>query len=223
MNLKLCTVALMLAGGLSISAMGQVGLYGYDYYRTRASTPLGDAMQGSAELIRSAGEAVRNGSEAAVNIETAKSQYLKNNYEASKVFWEKRLLWAENTAAFRGRPLSSEQLRQMARDAAPDRLSVVQLSPVTGEINWPAGLLRPEYQGLRERLEHIFANRTVSNSGVGSTSEVVVTRLTDVMQDDLKSRINEMSASEYIVAKNFLRSLAHETRFLPGAENLARR
>jgi hypothetical protein len=220
MRTKLFTAALVLASGLSVTAMGQVGFYGYDY-RPRAATPIGDALIGSGELVRGIGEAVRNGSEAAINIEQAKSQYLKNNYDASKTFWDKRLLWVENSAYHRGRPLSSEQLRQIARDAAPRRLGILQLSPATGEINWPAGLLRPEYNELRSVLEDVFANRTPSNSGVGSSTEVAATRITAVMQDDLKSQIREMTPNEYIAAKNFLRSLAYEARFMPGAEQVA--
>jgi hypothetical protein len=158
-----------------------------------------------------------------VNIEAAKSQYLKNNYEASKTYWDKRQLRAERIANLRGRSLSADDLRQLARDAAPDRLSVLQLSPVTSEINWPAGLMRPEFANYRIRLENVFANRTISNTGVGSTTEVLVTRLTDSMQRGLKARVLEMTPSEYMVAKNFLRSLAYETRFMPGVENLARR
>jgi hypothetical protein len=200
------------------------GRYVGDYgYRSRSSTAFGDALQGAGELFRGAGEAIRNTSEAAINIETAKSQNLRNNYEASKTFWEKRLLWSENTAYHRGRPLSSEQLRQIARDAAPARLSVIQLSPATGEINWPAGLLRPEFDDLRAKLEEVFANRTVSNSGIGSSTEVVVTRLTNSMQQDLKAKLREMTTNEYIVAKSFLRSLAYEARFMPGAEHVAQR
>jgi hypothetical protein len=99
----------------------------------------------------------------------------------------------------------------------------LQLSPTNGQINWPAGLLRPEYDALRSTVEELFANRTPSNSGVGSTTEVAVSRITSVMQDDLKAQIRQMTANEYIAAKNFLRSLAYEARFMPGAENVARR
>ena len=214
------SIALLLSGAFSGAAMAQVPPHFFYDYPRGSSTALGDALSGSGELVRSIGDAVRNGSEAAVNIEAAKSQYLKNNYDASKTFWDKKLLWTENSAYFRGRPLSSEQLRQIARDAAPQRLGAMQLSQ-TGAINWPAGLLRAEYDDLRGRIENLFANRTVSNIGVGSTTEVAVTRLTDSMAADLKSQISDMTPNEYIAAKNFLRSLAYETRFLPGAEQVA--
>jgi hypothetical protein len=82
-------------------------------------------------------------------------------------------------------------------------------------------LLRPEYNELRSALEDVFANRTPSNSGVGSSTEVAATRITAVIQDDLKSQIREMTPNEYIAAKNFLRSLAYEARFMPGAEQVA--
>jgi hypothetical protein len=223
MKSHLFGIALMLSGAVSAEAVAQVPAEFFYDYRPASSTALGDALRGSGELVRSVGDAVRNGSVAAVNIEAAKSQYLKNSYDASKTFWDKKLLWAENSAYHRGRPLSSEQLRQIARDAAPGRLGVMQLSPATGAINWPAGLLRPEYDALRGRLELLFANRTVSNSGVGSSTEVAVARMTNWMQEHLKTQINEMTTNEYIAAKSFLRSLAYEARFMPGAEHVARR
>jgi hypothetical protein len=218
MRTQLFSLAFVLSAAFSAEALAQFP--GFYDYRPHSSTALEGALRGSGELVRSVGEAVRNGSEAAVNIEAAKSQYLKNNYDASKTFWDKRLLWTENSAYHRGQPLSSEQLRQIARDAAPQRLGLMQLSQ-QGVINWPAGLLRPEYDALRGRLEALFANRTVSDSGVGSRLEVAVTRITSAMQQDLKTQISEMTANEYIAAKNFLRSLAYEARFMPGAEQVA--
>jgi hypothetical protein len=215
--------AFALASTLSAVAVAEVpGEFYYDYRRP-SSTALGDMFQGGSEVIRSTGEAVRNGSVAAINLQQARSQYLRNNYEATKLFWERRLLAKEMSAQMRGEPLTSEQIRQMARDAAPDRLSSLQLSPTSGQIQWPEALLRPEFDKLRPELERTFANRTVANSGVGSSSETAITRLTKTMQRDLKAKIKEMPISEYMVAKNFLRSLAYEARFLPGLEGMAQR
>jgi len=202
------------------SALGVGGSYGSYSIGT---TPAGDALRGAAEMVRGTGEAVRNGSEAAVNIETAKKLYIDNNYDSAKAFWEKRHLWADNATALRGNPLSVDQLRQIARDAAPARLSVLQLSPATGDINWPAALQRPEFDAMRSRVEDMFANRNVSNTGPGSTTQVAVERVTNAMQDDLKAQIDEMTPTEYLAAKNFLRSLAYETRYMPGVEGVAQR
>jgi hypothetical protein len=239
MNAKLFSTAFVFAASLSAAAMAQapattVTLAPFsggavseayaDYGHTPlSSTAAGDFMRGSAAGIRAIGEAVRNGSEAAVNLEAAKKAYIENNYEAAQTYWEKRRLWAENAAYFRGNPLSQERLRQLARDAAPSRLSAVQLSPTTGEVNWPAALLRPEFDSFRAKIEQVLAQRTVSNSGVGSSTETAITKLTNSMQGSLKAQIDEMTPNEYVVAKSFLRSLAHETRFMPGVEGIARR
>lgn len=196
-----------------------------DYPYRSGSTPLGDMMRGAAEGIRATGEAVRNGSEAAVNLEVAKKLYVENDYAAAENFWEKRRLWDENKAYMRGAPLSHEQLRQIARDAAPERLSVLQLHPMTGDITWPAALLRPEFERARMAVEGLFADRTVTNTGMGSTTESAVTRLAKAMQSELKNQLHEdeLTPNEYLAAKNFLRSLAHETRFMPGVEGIAQR
>jgi hypothetical protein len=239
MNAKLFSTAFVFAASISAAVMAQgpattvtlapfsggaAGAAYADYgYSPLSSTAAGDFMRGSAAGIRAIGEAVRNGSEAAVNLEAAKKANLDNNYEAAQTYWEKRRLWAENNAYFRGNSLSQEQLRQLARDAAPSRLNVMQLSPATGEVNWPAALLRPEFDSFRTKVEEVLANRTVSNSGIGSSTETAITKLTNTMQGSLKAQIDEMTPNEYVVAKSFLRSLAHETRFMPGVEGIARR
>jgi hypothetical protein len=43
------------------------------------------------------------------------------------------------------------------------------------------------------------------------------------MQERLRSQIDELTPNEYVGAKNFLRSLAYEARFMPGVEGVARR
>jgi hypothetical protein len=202
---------------------GPSGLNINDQGEAIATTPTGDYLRGTSRVIASTGEAVKNVSEAAINGEVAKKLYIDNNYKATEVYWEKKRLWAENSAYQRGTPLSADQLRQIAADAAPDRLSVLQLQPLTGEINWPAALLRPEFANLRSKVEEVFENRTVSNTGVGSTAESAVARLTDTMQDNLKAQIDDLTPNEYVAAKGFLRSLEYETRFMPGVEGVAQR
>jgi hypothetical protein len=214
-----------LAQRAPFSAHDGWGDYGYYHSYRPASTAMGDVMRGAAEGIRATGEAVRNGSEAAVNLGVAKKLYIENDYQAAETYFEKRRLWAENNAYMRGAPLSQEQLRQIARDAAPERLSILQLHPMTGDINWPAALLRPEFEQARMAVEDVFTNRTVSNTGMGSTTESAVARLTRNMQARLLSQLrdDELTTNEYLAAKSFLRSLAHETRFIPGVEGIAQR
>jgi hypothetical protein len=216
-------VSIALAQRAPFSAYDGWGDYGYYHSYRPASTAMGDVMRGAAEGIRATGEAVRNGSEAAVNLEVARKLAVENNYEATQTYWEKRRLWDENSAYMRGAPLSQEQLRQIARDAAPQRLSMLQLHPMTGDITWPAALLRPEFDRFRTQVEDLFANRNDSNTGIGSTTESAVVRLTRAMQAGLQNQIEELTPNEYITAKSFLRSLAYETRFMPTVEGIAQR
>ena len=114
MNAKFFLTAIAMIIATSAQAWGQAGddaramraaggFGGYwgagDYgYHFGGSDAIGDAARGAAAIIRSTGEAVRNESEAVINIETAKSQYLRNNYDAAKTFWDKRRPWTENSA-----------------------------------------------------------------------------------------------------------------------------
>lgn len=253
MNAKLFTAGLLIAVGLSVPSFAQgvvgaanpmnanaltsgptdlgsalagfTGLGAVPYGNSSAAanfTVPGDINRSTAEIIKSSGEAIRNTSEAMINVEAARELYLDNAYKTAEVFWERRRLWSENAAAERGAPLSSEQLRQIAKVNAPSRLGALQLSG-TGEINWPAALLRPEFEESRKTLEELFATRTVSNTGIGSTTEVAATRVANGMQEQLLAEIDDMTPNEYMAAKSFLRSLKYETRFMPGLEGVARR
>ncbi len=186
-------------------------------------TVQGSILQGQAALARGIGEANYLNSKALINIETARDKSLDNERKIAEVFWDKRRMWQDQMAVERGSPLSTEQLRQLARESSPSRLTPFQLQPATGRIEWPMALRGPQFDRFRQDLDTLFANRTVSNTGVGSETEVAALTLTKVMLDQLRLQIDEMPVTQYVAAKNFVRSLAYEARFLPGVEGVASR
>jgi hypothetical protein len=193
------------------------------YGSGRASTAAGDFLQGRAQVISATGQAVKNISEGLVNREVARDLAIDNNYKYAETYWHARRMWKDERNYERGQPLSSDQLVQLSRDAAPERLSVRDLNPTTNEINWPAALLREEFAPLRAEIQTRFVSRTVSNTGLGSETEATVTQLAKAMQAELQAQLPTMTADEYIVAKSFLRSLPYETRFMPAVEGIASR
>ncbi len=194
------------------------GGYGYS-----SSTAGEGYLKGLASAIGATGYAVEKISEANINNEVARSLALDNDYKYAETFWSKRALNREYAATERAPALSSDTLRQLARTSAPERLSVMQLSPATGQISWPAVLKRRQFDDMRWRIEDAFAARNAMNGGVGSSTDSAVYTVANVMQQELLEQIDSLSSHEYIAGKNFLRSLAYEARFVPAAEGVARR
>jgi hypothetical protein len=195
--------------------------FGYGYHHS--STAGGDYLRGGAQVISATGQAVKNLSEAMVNAQVARDLSIDNNYKYAETYWKGRRMWKDERNYERGQPLSTDQLVQISRAAAPERLTPRELNPNNNDINWPAALRRPEFDTLRALVQAKFDGRTVSNTGIGSETEAAVTRLAKAMQAELQAQLPTMTTNEYIVAKSFLRSLPYETRFMPAIEGLASR
>lgn len=193
--------------------------FGYGYHHS--STAGGDYLRGGAQVISATGQAVKNLSEAMVNAQVARDLSIDNNYKYAETYWKGRRMWKDERNYERGQPLSADQLVQISRAAAPERLTRHELNPNNNNINWPAALRRPEFDTLRALVQDKFDGRTVSNTGIGSETEGAVTRLAKAMQAELQAQLPTMTTNEYIVAKSFLRSLPYETRFMPAIEGLA--
>jgi hypothetical protein len=195
--------------------------FGYGYHHS--STAGGDYLRGGAQFMDATGKAIKNYSEALVNREVARDLWIDNNLKAAATYWKGRRMWEEERNYERGQPLSHDQLVQIARDAAPERLTPRDLNPTTNDINWPSALRRPEFETLRALVQEKFDGRTVSNTGLGSETEAAVTQLSKAMEAELQAQIRTMPSNQYMAAKKFLTSLPYETRFMPAVEGLASR
>ncbi len=177
-----------------------------------ASTFEEGVLRGWADLWRAAGSFNYDSSLAAINQQEAYSRHLENKQKYAETYFNMRNLNREyRDAARRPRPTMSE-LKQYARDAAPERLSAYELQPETGQVAWPAALQGPQYAEQRSAIESAFAQRSVLNSGIGSSSQQVVTSQSASMQAQLKSELHEMPPMEYVAAKKFLTSLSYEAQ-----------
>ena len=143
---------------------GYGGGYGYGH----ASTEAEGVQRGFADVVRSAGAANLMNSAAAKNYEDARKKYIENRLQATETYFEMRRVNEESRDAKRPRPLSTEQYVRLARQQAPERLSVSQLDPLSGTIDWPAVLARRKIQSGprndRAAFQGTVARRGTSNS-----------------------------------------------------------
>ena len=92
----------------------------------------------------------------------------------------------------------------------PRWLTTTALDPVTGAINWPAGLMPDKFLANRDVLDHMFADRALANGAIGPQTHSEITGSINQMREILKSYISIYTPNQYIESRNFLNSLAHE-------------
>jgi hypothetical protein len=182
-----------------------------DFYFQRHASTLEEGIQrGYADVVRSYGMANLLNSEAAKNYEQARRDYIENRLKATQAYFEARSYNDSYRRNKRSAPLSMDQYVRLARQQAPDRLSISQLDPFTGAINWPLPLKRPEYAEQRERIERLFSARAQGTELVHGQIAKAVEEFGLVLKADLET----FEQPDYVLAKNFLDSLAFESQLV---------
>jgi hypothetical protein len=159
----------------------------------------GNYMTGMANLIRAQ-------SQAAVNYERARSQYIDNKQKWTQNYMRMK----EERQAFDARQRerdrhSSESLSAAARDGLPATLGPDALDPVTGRITWPDILKGPDFTRQRTQLDELFEHRATTSSGAMNIDKIHAATIE--MNAKLRNRIEEIPAKHYIAARKFIDSL----------------
>lgn len=197
--------AIVLAVGPAV--LGQVpwgGVY-------RSSTVEEGIQRGYADVVRSWGMANLMNSQAAVNVEQARKDYLDNRLKATQVYFEMRRYNEEARRAERGAPLSLDQYVKIARQQAPEPLSPSQFDPLTGAIGWPGPLRQPEYQAFRQRIEKLFQDRAAGVADYGAIRAAI-----EEFSNQLRADIMRFPTNDFLTARKFLDSLAYAARASQG-------
>lgn len=142
--------------------------------------------------------------------ERARKQYIANTVLAVDAYYARRRVHASYAAETRTPPLSAAEARSIAAAKSSRSLGAAQFNPLTGEIAWPAALCEAEFDGLRERLESLFAAMG-SQAGRGTTREIrqAAGELTEALKAaTFGDETTSIAANDYLEAREFLRSLA---------------
>lgn len=180
------------------------------YVQHHSSTAEEGAQRGYADVVRSYGMANLLNAQAANQIEDARKQYIENRIKATQGYFELRSYVAESRNSLR-RPLSLEQYVRLAQVEAPQPLRATQLDPLTGMINWPAPLRKPEYEAFRQRIDRLLQDWAKGYAVYGELP-VACQEWAEQLQVD----IMKFPPDDYIAAKKFLDSLAWSTRNAQG-------
>jgi hypothetical protein len=183
---------------------GTPAIYGH------ASTLEEGALRGWADLYRGAGDYNYNTSLANINNQTAYSQALDNSVKRAQAYFARKEVNRQARMQGYQRP-SAEDIARFAAERAPGRLAGYEYAASLGRLSWPSVLEDQAFAAERTRLDQLFAERTVNDSGLGSANHRQVERISEQMAAKLKSRIRDYSPSEYSAAKSFIKRLERES------------
>ncbi len=187
------------------------GGYGGGY----GGTPQSYYMNAMANVVRAQGQAAVGYSQAAINIETARSQYIDNQKKWAETYFERKRIYAAYAQEKHDRDMQVVHNYLANRQSqAPARLSFSQLDPATGKINWPDALRSGEYAADCRKVEELFALRSHVDATLDATRQIQAEVAT--LRDILVKNISSTPPSYYIPARKFLDSLAYEATFPTG-------
>jgi hypothetical protein len=179
-----------------------------------ASTAEEGFQRGMADVIRSQGAANLMNSEAAINVEKARSEYIDNRMQWTNTYFEMQKVNREARAAKKGPTPTQEQLVRFAKADLPNRVAPSQLDPVVGQLNWPTVLKTEPYEVYRKQLDELFAARA-KNGYLSPDQFLQVKQSTDAMMGILRENVRSYPSSQSIQARKFIESLAYEANFEP--------
>ena len=219
------SLAIVLSAGYTATAqeiaIGRTA-YGQPYLvQHHASTWTEGYWRSQADWARGVGEYHQRMSIAAINNERARSARITNDVKSVEALFEARRVNREARALEAGPKVTQQQLVELARKRAPQRLAGDRFEPALGKVFWPAAFDNKAYAAERTEIDRLMALRTIGEGGLGSDNYAKIKSASDRLQGKLQANIREMSGSEYVTAKKFLTSLTYEAQFAPGIEGLA--
>ncbi|MBX3448712.1 MAG: hypothetical protein KF777_04085 [Planctomycetaceae bacterium] len=189
------------------------GGWGWNFSGPLGSTPAESYARGMADLTRAQGEAYANAARGAIDFEAARQSYIQNQQLWQQTMQERRRMALSEREADTARRLASRDRWLATRQsAATESLSEARFDKDTGHIEWPTGLQGDEFAAQRDSIARGLEvlSRT---SGHGDTATHVVEQITS-LQADLRAKITQMDAGEYIEARKFLESLRSQIQQL---------
>jgi hypothetical protein len=171
-----------------------------------ASTYEEGASRGFADIVRSSGLNRLQSSVAMKNVEEARRAYIDNRLKATQNYYDIKRMNDDYRASKRSQPLSFEGYVRLARIQAPERLSVSQLDPFTGLIEWPVILREQKYDADREVIEQLYQER--ANDIASNKREIQIA--CDNLLASLQEHLDDYAQNDYIAAKRFVESLRYE-------------
>jgi hypothetical protein len=176
-------------------------------YRYHASTAAEGYWRGMADFVRAQAEWNLLVSQAMINAQEARRSAMENLSLQQDVTFKmqhanRAFKTQERQNSYQPAPVRLTKLVS----PAPDDLRLV--NQATGTLAWPAALKNKRYSAARASLEQLWQQCNSIASKPENQTKLVETART--LEENLKNRMPEISAAEYIAAKKFLEKLITE-------------
>jgi hypothetical protein len=150
---------------------------------------------------------------AAISAEQAQAMEIQNRLKATEAYFEMRKMNQSYRAAeSAARNKNTEGSFRYGHAAMVKRLTIAHLDPVTGKLDWPKILLRDKYSSYRQTLDRLFVQRASTPGGLTGDSYQDAVNTCNALLEALKQDLPEYQPKDWVEAKNFVDSLAYESR-----------
>jgi hypothetical protein len=188
-------------------------------WQRHASTFEEGFLRGWADVGRAIGELNYNSSLAMINREEAIRRRINNRKQFVQTYFDvKNINYQERFGKNQENRPTQEDLARYSESKLPERLASSDYQPVLGRVNWPHVLRDDVFAEERAAIDRAVAARTIDNSGVGSETCKVIQYYTKQMEAKLRSQVDQLSGSESIAARKFLRGLHYEAQMPLGMD-----
>jgi len=187
-----------------------------------ATSETGSTLDGAGAALSGAGQYNLNTAIGARYLEDARGKYIRNYRDAIDARYAiKRAHDTYVAEKYAQEKMTPELLSRVIQAKLPDRLSAAEYNARTGDLEWPAALMGPEFSADRRAIDNAFAQRRGEDVGMTSIFYRDVSLRTQRMHSTMLSQIDKMPTTDSIAARKFLKSLEFEARHLPEAAGLA--
>ncbi len=202
--------------GVGRYGMGAYGGLGYGGYGGYGGTT---AAEGAGIGIGQAAQGIGQGrvdtaQAASIYAQTAHQSIQNHNYAVNSYYANKDV-HDKYMAEHAGPKVTQAEIEKYAKDAEPGRLDSAQYSREDSLIHWPPLLRDKAFTKSRNKIDHLFHDRTPDNSGVVSDNYGEIQAACNEMHATLKGMIHTLQPMTYIGAEHFIKSLAYEAEFPP--------
>jgi hypothetical protein len=191
-----------------------------------SSTAAEGFLRGKAAVIQANGNFLLSASQAEILLQQARALDRENDLQQTAALLTQRKLWDDARVQARkdrdarrlaGQQLAAERATTVYRDAY--QLSVNELDPITGEINWPVVLTADIFAPQRAQLEQLIKQHFIYGELPPETATEIV-RLVDSVSKSLRREIRSVPREEYGAAQKFLMGLKYSD--LPRLQTVAK-
>ncbi len=191
---------------------GLPGYYGGGYGGMTAAAGAGYGVGQAAQGIGQ--ERVDTAQSAQIYSQTA-HQSIENHNFAVNSYYANKDAHDKYMAEHQEKAITQEEANKIEKENEPGRLSTAQFDADNSLIHWPPILRDKAFTKSRQKLDHLFHERTPGNSGVDSDSYGEIKAACDEMHNTLRGMIGKLQPMTYIAAEHFIKSLAYEGEFPP--------